>query len=566
MPEPTVAAPPASPSAPVAPASVAPTVAAPPAPPSTPAVPAAPVTAAPAAPPVQPKYDPQTAPAPPKSTDYSPDEEGQAQFMADNSKWGFAHPDEAVKIRADKIAAEDGETPAPSAPEASVAEQVKAVEGEPAKKDEAQPAAPIAAATPAAIEEWTTKSPKLAEAFKENPELQTAVMEMARFNESAKPVMDIVSTKEEALFAVDYANRLVNVQSAWMMAAEDPDMVQPAWGQIEDMFKSRDANGAEIKDAQGAVQFDADFAPFLSTATATQLKRFGAPIDAQIAALEQRLAGNYPNEEARAADTDLLKQAEYEKMAYDFVLAKLNAGETTQLPSLPPNATKEQIDFQKKLEERQKELDAKQGKQTVAQRKEARRALDVDVDRSWSKTITDRISAKVNAMKERGEYIPDFVLEDKWINPQTGQPGKVSAFGMKLYQQLNQMIYGNPVHRAKLAQLQAAGASAKDARIAELNTLTGRYLPKLIDAEVTRIQTDIRKGQKQPAATVSGQPPIARQEPNSVGSVQPQVMGKEQVRTWAEGEAKKDPTWNSLDSTEREALIISIGMKKRFGG
>ncbi len=115
--------------------------------------------------------------------------------------------------------------------------------------------------------------------------------------------------------------------------------------------------------------------------------------------------------------------------------------------------------------------------------------------------------------------------------------------------------------------MQAIGA--KDARIAEITRLQNLYLPKIFQAEVTRIQDGIRSANKPKAPGVvdnsnnAGKP---RVEPQSQGTVVPATMDKDQTRAWAEAEAKKDPGWNAMDSPTREALTISLAMKKRLGG
>lgn len=444
---------------------------------------------------------------------------------------------------------------------------MKAAEGE-KPVEPAKPAdAPVVAATPAVIDEWTGKSPELKAAFDKSPELRDAVMGMARENEAAKPVLEIVSTKEEAQFAVDQASRLGSLQANWMLSGIDPEMVEPAWEQTVEMFKERDANGAEVKGPDGKPKLGSDFKPFVRKAASTAMGDLAASATAQVAAIQARLAGNYPTEEARQADTDALENANYEKAAFDFVLHRLQSPEEagTKLPALPPNATPEQIAFQKQLEERSKAEDARTGKNTAAERKTAQKAIGAEVQKAYEAGINSYIETNVAAMKERGEYLPDFVLEDKWINPQTGQPTKVSTFGARIYLALNSKINNNPLHAAKLMSLEAMGAAGKDARMAEMKRLQSLYLPKMFNAEVTRIQDGIRNNGKKPAAAVPGQP-VARVEPQSVGTVVPSAMDSAQTRTWAEGEAKKDPNYGAMSTAERETLTISLAMKKKFGG
>jgi hypothetical protein len=570
MPEAVAPVAPAAPAAPSTPApAVSSTPAAPAPPASVPATPAAPATpseaAAPATPATPAKYDPKTAADPPKSTDYPDSPEGILQFAHDRNEWTSNHEEAAEKLRQAKVAAEEGMQVPAGGPEAATVEAVKAAEGE----QPAEPAKPageaVAAATPAVIDEWTTKSPELKAAFEKSPELQSAIMGMARENESAKAVLEVVSTKEEAKFAVDHANRLIGLQTAWMLSNEDPEMVGPAWDQTVDMFKTRDAQGKEILGQDGKPQLDADFKPFVRKAATSAISEFQDEANSQIAMIQARLKGSYPSDDAREADEKALEQATYNKAAFDYVTEILNGGgQSAALPALPPDATDAQKAFQEKLKKEREELDAKQGKQTAESRKAARAVIDRDVDRSWSKTINDHIESHVKAMTDRGEYLPDYVLNDKWINPQTGKATAVTDLGARCYLALNAKIDSVPSEKAELARLQMMGAAGKEAREKRLAELTTKYLPKILDGRITEIQNGIRGAQKkkEPASEKT----IARVEPQTAGTVVPSAMNQQQVRTWAETEAKKDPNYGAMSSTDRETLIISLAAKKRYGG
>lgn len=561
MPEAPVAPAPTAP----APAAAAPSTPAPAAPstPAAPAPPAASTPAAPVAPSTPAKFDPKTSLVAPNSSDYPDTQEGIVEFGRANSEWAEAHPEEAAKARAERMGETLEEAPKP---DAAVAEAVAKVEGEqPAEAPKPAEGQPPAAATPVKIDEWTAKSPELKAAFDKNPELRTEIMEMARGLEAAKPVLDIVGTAEEAQFAVEHANRLVSLQSNWMLSGEDPEMVGPAWEQTVEMFKERDANGAEIKGPDGKPKLGADFKPFVKKAASTALQDLGSNIASQMQALQEQLKGVYPSEEAKEAAETQLEELDYSKKAIDYVLHQLSQPDDgrPQLPALPANATEEQKAFQKQLEERERLHNEKTGKTATADRKAASQKIDREVSKEYETGISTYIDTQVAAMKERGEYLPEFVLSDKWINPQTQQVTKVSDFGMKIFLALNAKIFENPTHRAKLASLQALGASGKEARTAELKRLQTLYLPKIFQSQVQRIQDGIRASSKQPAKPLGE---VARKEPQSQGTVVPSAMGKDEMRTWAETEAKKDPSFAAMSGMDREALIMSISARKRFGG
>jgi hypothetical protein len=129
---------------------------------------------------------------------------------------------------------------------------------------------------------------------------------------------------------------------------------------------------------------------------------------------------------------------------------------------------------------------------------------------------------------------------------------------------LNAKIDGNPIHKAKMASLQAMGKAGEEARKAELTRLTNLYLPKLLDARIKEIQDGIRGASgKKPAAAAGS---VARVEPQSQSTIQPQSMSDTQLRTWAETEAAKDPTFKGLNTQQREEVINVLKYQKKYGG
>lgn len=566
MPE-TIAAPPAAPapsavSAP-APAASSPATPATPATPSTPAAAPAPPASTPAggtpgapatpAAPVKYEYNPETALAPPKQADYPDNVEGQERFVVDNGKWSLLHPEEADKLNRPQEAA-----PAAEAPKV-----------EPEKPAEAaKPAeSAAAAATPAVIEEWTGKSPELKAAFEKSPELQAAIMGMARDNEAAKPVLAITPTVEEATFNRDYANQLVGLESNWMLAGEDPEMVGPAWDRTLEMFKERDATGAEVKGADGKPKLAPDFKPFVRKAASTALDDFIASDQAIIDTLKARVAAN-PNDDDAATQ---LEQAQYNLAADNYILERLKANDSgLQLPPLPAGATPEQIAFQKKLEDQLKEANAKTGQTTTAERKAATVKLNREAQNHYESKITGYIETQVAAMKERGEYLPDFVLTDKWINPQTGKTTGLTDFGVKVYQKVNNLITSNPTHQRELARFEAMGAKGQDARKAALDKLVARYIPDVFNAEVKRIQDGIRgvpTAKSSAAVTPEGaKPGTPRVEPISGGTPVASGMSDDQMMTWARAEAQKEPGFAGMNAAQREVVVMTKYSEKKYYG
>jgi len=574
----------AAPAAPVAPAPAAPApapaappaAAAPQAPAQAPA-PAPVVPAAAAAPAAPGKFDPATSPVPPSSSDFPDTEAGLSAFVEADYLWSQAHPDQAALNERDRQAAAEAKTlpddqgklphAARTEEEQQIAEATGEQLAEPAAPADA--ATPVAAATPAQIEAWQAKSPAFKAALEADPALRDELMATARAAEAAKPILDVVSSVEEAQFAVDNANRMVSLQTNWMLAGDDPEQVGQAWDYTVDLFQYRDEKGEVVKDANGKPVLGKDFKPFLTKASSYQLTQLNDELAPQIQALEQKVAGNYANEEQRRADNLKLEDLKYEKAAYDFVLAKIGelggSGEA-KLPDLPPNATPEQIAFQERLKAQQEEFDKAKGTNTAAARRAASQQFGNEMATEYRRGVGQVLDQFVAGMKERGEYLPEFVLTDKWIDPGTGKAAGVSNFAATIFQKFDAKIANNPLHMAKLRQLEALGPAGKDARIAEYARLRGIYLEPIIKAEVERIQNGIRGAQKPGGAQPKSGEGVARIEPKSGGSVMPAAMDDTAIRTWAEGEAAKDPNWQNLDRAGREALIAELDARKRFGG
>ena len=500
-------------------------------------------------------------------------------FVADNAAWSAAHPEEAARISNEKKAAAASELdqvqPAPGMESTVAAEVAKAEGQEPAP--EAKPAGEAAAAaTPAMVEQWTTTAPELKAVFEKHPEIQESIMTAVRGLEAAKPVLDIVSTPEEATFAVEHAQRLVSIQANCMLGADDPEILNTAHGQFVDMFVERNDKGEPVLGSDGKPKLGADYDPFtVKIANDTTTRLLMAPIDAKIAELTAKLNGVYPNDDAKAADTEALQDAKYAKAAFEYTLAELakkGTGEpASKLPALPPNATPEQVAYQKELERQQAELDAKQGVQNSSSRKAARTAVNKEVQNTYEATITGMIDSTINGMKERGEYLPEFVLTDKWTNPATHKQTDLPEFAVKCYSELTDKINSQPLTVGKLRSLEALGAAGKEARVAELTRLTNLYLPTIIQNRVQKIQDGIRESQTrkpapgvvQPGETASAAAP--RVEPASAGTVQPAVMDKAAVRSWAQTEAAKQQGYEGMTDVQKEQLIISLSARKRAG-
>lgn len=515
-----VAAPPAA--APVsAPAPVAPAAPAPAAPPAPPAPPAAPPAApeAPAAPAAPPAAAPAAPQGPPKNSDFPNTEEGVEQFIEASEKWKQEHPDEAAQAAEQaRKAAEDAmpgaqpkEEPAP-APEA------------PKPPEAAGEQKPPAAATPKLLDELFTSKPALKAAFDADPEAKGILMETARFAESAKPVIDMLPTVEEARAVVDGAGTFWQMQHAFAMAAENPEAGERGWNQFVDLFTLRDDKGQKMmKDGAPVLAESFDF--LTQRITGGALTGAAGEAKRELAALETKLKGVYPNEQAKEADRLAAVNLDYKIKAVEYVaeLLKMEDG-PGELPALPDDATQAQREYHAQLKAEREELNKEKGSNAKQKRVQARQALENEVNADYGAGVGAFVENEIKSRKERGEAIPDFILERKWINPATNQETKFPDFAVRIMNRFTAKINAIPSVAKKLRDLEMQGAPAKQARKdynAQLRTL---YLPTIVNDEFEEINRGIRGMGEQSRAKQAEVAKVARIEP-STGGAPPVAQG-----------------------------------------
>jgi len=518
-----VSAPPAAApaAAPVAPAPVAPAAPAP-APPAP--APAAPAPVAPAAPAPAPPAAAPAAPAapqgPPKNTDFPQTEEGIEQFIEASEKWKAEHPDEAAQAAEQARKAAEAAAPGaqPQEEPAPAPETPKAPEG-------AQPPAPVAA-TPKALDDLFNAKPAIKAAFDADPEAKAVLMETARFAETAKPVLDLVPTVEEARAAVEGYGQFIGLQHSFAMAAENPEIGERGFQQFLDLFKLRDDKGQPVmKDGAPVMAESFDFltqriANGALAGTVDQTKR-------EFNALTEKLkSGVYPSEAAKEADRVAAVDLDYKIKAFEYVAEVLKAEDSglPELPALPEDATQAQREFQARLEQERNEALKTRGASAKQQRIQARQALENEVNADFGAGVGSYVENEIKARKDRGEAIPDFILERKWINPATQQETKFPDFAVRIMNRFAAKINQIPSVAKKLRDLEMKGAPAKQDRITYNAELRKLYLPGIINDEFDAIYKGIRGMQVESQQRQQRVAQVARVEP-STGGAPPAASG-----------------------------------------
>lgn len=563
---------PAAPSAPSTPATPAP--AAPAAPAPSPSVPATPSSVTPPAQPAAPEAAPVSpaaaAPAPqaavqPKITDFPDTAEGLEQFVEATESWKQANPDDAAKAaEAERAAAEA------AMPGAQPKEEAPKPPAE-VKPEQAQPGQAPSAATPQVLDDLLTRNPAFKAALDASPADKEVLMATARAAEAAKPILQLVPTEAEARFAVDNANRFIGLQHKFAMASEMPEIGDQAWQEFTSLFHVMDDKGQPVMEADGKTPKLAESFSFL-TQKVTQgiLGDTVGSLTARVQQLKDKVEkGVYPSEAAKAEDRATLENAEYELAAFDFVAKKLladAASEDLKLPELPADATPAQRELQERLRQQVEEANQQRKSQTREQRIAERRKFENEMNQEFGRGVGAYLRSEIDARKARGEYIPDLLLNRKWINPVTKQETDTADFAMRMFNEFAQKLDSIPTVRDELARLQAMGPAGRAARVAKWEQLRAQYLPEIVDSYLKSVQDEIRQmsaasvKREEAAAKVARVEPQTTQQPSA-----PAPLRGEELEARAVQLLSTDPEYQRADPTERLEMLIEKKEELRAG-
>lgn len=558
--------PPAAPSAPSsAPAAPAPSV--PAAPPAAPAPPPAAPPAAPdaapapaAAPDAAPKpadaapaaYDPKTAAAPPANTDFPNTPDGQVEFLKQYKEWEKAHP-EGVKPADAAPAAEAAKTP----------EEQALADAQPAP---AKPAdAPEPAATPQALAEMMEADPAFKAALEASPKAKGQIFSMARELAASKPITEIVPTVEDAKFMQEYSGHMVGLKTASMRMIDSPDSAPQFLELFDSQFQRVDGEGKPILDAAGKPTYDPDRAAVRSAIFNDEFQRVSSPIAGEIEALNTKLAGAYPSEFARQQDQQKLDNLEYAKVALE-VVPQIIDGTFFEgaAPEPPADATEEQKQWfaeQKANLDRQKqELDDKKKGASKEERASQTQQFQTAVREDMGTAAGTIIHNAMKSIVDTGVYIPEFYLQEKYVDPGTGKETGTSAIGARLFLQFENELM-KPGSRALMEQTQhellPQNDQTKEIRKTWYARKAAELIPALVQKEVDRIQSLVKLDQDKQDARLKERNKVAQPEPSTGGSSLPAGASREQVLSAAEEAAKKDPGWAASSPTEKQARILT---------
>ena len=500
----------------------------------------------------------------PKSTDFADTADGFEQYVEAVEKWKQEHPDEAAAAaEADRRTAE-AEQPG-AQPEEKPAETPK-----PAEEKPADPAAATSAtaATPQAIDDLLTRNPALKAALDASPADKEVLMATARAAEAAKPILRLVPTEAEAKFAVENANQFLGMQHKFAMATEMPEVGEQAWDEFVSMFHVVDDKGNVVKDAAGMPKLTESFDFLATKINQGVLGHEVATAKSTVAELKDRVEkGVYPSEAAKQADRAKLEEAEYDLAAFDYVAKKLAADpDELQLPELPADATPAQRALQERLAKEVEQANAQRKAGTKSQRIAERKVFEGTMNQEYGRGVGNYLRNEIDARKARGEYIPDILLNRKWINPVTREQTEVADFAMQVMNQFTMKVESIPSVKDELLRLQAMGQAGKAARLARWEQLRTQYLPDIVNDYLNSVQDEVRQmagksaERDQKVASLARVEPTTTQQPST-----PAAPTGDALEARAQELLANDPEYRAASRSERWELVMNKKEEIRAG-
>lgn len=503
--------------------------------------------------------------AQPKITDYADTAEGLEQYVEANEQWKADHPDDAAKAADAQRAADAALQPGAQPVEEEAAKPEAEVKPE---QPAAQPAAP-GAATPQALDDLLTRNVALKAALDASPTDKEVLMATARAAEAAKPVLRLVPTEAEARFAVENTNKFLGLQHKFAMAAELPEMADAAWNEFESLFHVVNDKGEVIKEADGTPRLTPSFSLLTNRVTQGALGGHVAELKTTLAELKAKVeTGVYPNEAAKAADRGKLEDAEYALAAFNYVTKMLetDGSDDLKLPELPADATPAQRELQERLARQVEDANAQNKKSTREARIAERRKFEGEMNQEFGRGVGSYLRTEIDARKARGEYIPDILLNRKWINPATNENTDTSDFAMRMHNEFVQKVRSIPTVTDELMRLQALGPAGKQARLDRWAQLRQQYLPNIVDTYLNSVQDEIRQMQQSSSQRQSEVAQVARVEPQTQQQpAAPQPLTGEGLDTRAMELLKTDPEYLSAPPSEQLELLINKREELRAG-
>lgn len=550
------AAPPAAPSAPSAPAAAS--VPATPSTPSTPAAGGAPP--APAAPAVV---------AEPKNTDFPGTADGQVAFLAAHKKWTAEQQKAPPQAIADQLGAQPAEAKAEAKPEPAEAKP-----GEAKSEPEARPA-PEPTALPKQLADLLEAKPERKALIDADPELKGLIFGNARRLAALEPIAEIVPSVADAEFMAEHTAALVGMKTASMRMIDMPETAPQVLEMLDQQFAIVDKDGKPVLGPDGKPTYAEDRRPFLDAVVNREVSQYKQQFATERQALEQKLkSGVYPNEAAKAVD-----QARYEKLELAELWAdmfeQIKSGEffKSDAPEIPPDATPEFKAWaeaeQRRIAEEAAKLDQKKQGVSKEGRQAEKQQFSTQVRGDMGSIAGRVIGEELKAQIESGVYIPEFYMQEKYVNPATGKETNTAAIVARIFMNFeNELMRPGSRSLMEITQheLLPPTEQTREIRKQYYQRKAAELLPGLIKKEVERIQNLVKVDQSKLEERLGKRKEVAQAEPHTGGSGLASAASEQQLMAQAEELAKKQPGFAEANPGNKQAMIITQLHRLRAGG
>jgi hypothetical protein len=410
----------------------------------------------------------------------------------------------------------------------------------------------------------------------DKPEMKAAkdaIFESARRAAELEPIAAIVPTVADAQFMQEHTAALVGLKTASMRAANDPALIPQVLDQLDQQFAIVDKDGKALLGPDGKPQFAADRAPFIDGIVNREMNVARTKVTGDVAALKAKLAsGVYPNEAAKARDQATLDNLEYAEIALK-VVEQIRSGEFFQdaAPQIPQDATPEfkawaEAETKRIADERKALEDQRTGANKDANKATATQfATDVRMD--FGASAAKVIGETFKAVRDSGVYIPEFYLQNKYMDRATGTEANVPEVVARVFMNLESELM-KPGSRTLMEivqhELLPPTPQTRALRAEWYQRQVAAKVPGLVRAEVQRIQDLVKADQAKLAGGAAARAHAAQQEPNTgTSNGLPQAASDEQITKMARENAKNKPNYAGMSPSGQEALFLTEYHKLR---
>jgi hypothetical protein len=463
---------------------------------------------------------------------------------------------EQVKSIADNLGAQPGDQPAEAKPEG---------EAKPAEQPKPE-AKPDATALPKQLADLLAAKPERQAFFDADPELKGAFFGNARRLAAIEPIAEIVPTVADAQFMAEHTAALIGMKTASMRMIDMPETAPQVLDMLDQQFAIMDKDGKPVLGADGKPTYAEDHRPFLNAVVGREVNQYKNQFNAERQQLEAKLkSGVYPNEAAKALD-----QARFDKLELASLWAdmweQIQSGEffQTDAPEVPVDATPEFKAWAEAEKTRlAREKEEIEGKKTGAN-KEARQAskqqfqssVRADMGGIAGKVIGEELKAQI----ESGVYIPEFYMQEKYVDPATGKPTNTAAIVARIFMNFeNELMKRGSRTLMEIAQHERLPENdqTREIRKQYYQQKAAQLLPDIIKKEVKRIQDLVKVDQGKLEERFNKRKEVAQAEPNTGGSGLASAASEQQLIKQAEEAASKIPSFATASPGDKQGMILT---------